>query len=258
MTTGIRKPGQFSWINMLTPDTAQARDFFGTVLGWTYHELPGMGHIVQVDGKEVGGLWDLHSPNTPPGTPPLIGVMVKVASADETAAKAAALGGQSKPPFDIMDQGRMAVCTDPNGAEFDVWEARKGPGMAVDSNTHGAPSWFETLTSDTDRVKKFYHALFGWESWTMPMPNGNNYTEFKLGEEYVAGMMAITPDMGAMKPHWGTYFTVKGVDEAIRVATTAGGSVFMPAMDIPKVGRLAGLKSPQGVMFYVITYARAA
>lgn len=134
MTTGIRKPGQFSWINMLTPDTAKARDFFGAVLGWTYLELPGMGHIVLVGGKDVGGLWDLHGPNTPPGTPPLIGVMVKVASADETAAKAAALGGRSKPPFDIMDQGRMAVCTDPNGAEFDIWEARKGPGMAVDSN----------------------------------------------------------------------------------------------------------------------------
>ena len=65
--TGPRKPGQFSWINMLTSDTAKARDFFAKLLGWTYHEIPGMGHIVQVDGKEVGGLWDINSPQTPPG-----------------------------------------------------------------------------------------------------------------------------------------------------------------------------------------------
>lgn len=254
MTTGIRTPGQFSWINMLTPDTAKAREFFGAVLGWTYQELPGMGHIVLVGGKEVGGLWDLHGPNTPPGTPPLIGVMVKVASADDTAAKVTSLGGKSKPPFDIMDQGRMAVCHDSNGAEFDIWEARKGPGMAVDSNTHGAPSWFETLTSDVDRSRKFYSALFGWTSETMPMPGGRAYTEFKLGDEYVAGLLGITPDMGGMKPHWGTYFTVTNVDETVRQATPLGATVCVPAMDVPKVGRLAGLNSPQGVMFYVITY----
>src|SRR5262245_63014458 len=35
-------------------------------------------------------------PQTPPGTPPGIGVMVKVASADETCERAVALGGRSK------------------------------------------------------------------------------------------------------------------------------------------------------------------
>ncbi len=254
MTTGIRKPGQFSWINMLTPDTAKARDFFGTVLGWTYLELPGMGHIVRVDGKDVGGLWDLNSPNTPPGARPYIGVMVKVASADETAAKVTSLGGKAKPPFDVMDQGRMAVCFDPNGAEFDIWEARKGVGMAVDSNTPGAPSWFETLTSDVDRARKFYNALCGWTSETMSMPGGREYTSYKLGDEFVAGMMGITPDMGGMKPHWGTYFTVTRVDETANLAASLGGPVFLPPMDIPEVGRMAGIRSPQGVMFYVITY----
>jgi predicted enzyme related to lactoylglutathione lyase len=128
MTTGIRRPGQFSWINMLTSDTAKARDFFGKVLGWTYHEIPGMGHIVLVDGKEVGGLWDINSPQTPPGARPYIGVMVKVDSADATAAKVKSLGGDAKDAFDVMDQGRMAVCHDPAGAEFDIWQARKRPG----------------------------------------------------------------------------------------------------------------------------------
>ena len=43
MATGIRKTGEFCWINMLTPQPEQACAFFGTLLGWTYAEMPGMG-----------------------------------------------------------------------------------------------------------------------------------------------------------------------------------------------------------------------
>lgn len=34
-----------------------------------------------------------------------------------------------------------------------------------------------------------------------------------------------------------------------------GGSVSMPLMEIPSVGRMTGVASPQGVTFYVIKYA---
>ena len=37
---------------------------------------------IQVNGHDIGGMFDLDGPNTPPGTPPCIGVMVKVDSAD--------------------------------------------------------------------------------------------------------------------------------------------------------------------------------
>jgi predicted enzyme related to lactoylglutathione lyase len=128
MTTGTRQPGEFCWINLLTPLPTEAREFFGKLLSWTYVELPGMGHIVKVGGRDIGDLFDLVGPNTPKGTPPLIGVMVKVQSADATCKTVTSLGGKTKPAFDIMDQGRMAACTDPNGAEFDLWEPKKGLG----------------------------------------------------------------------------------------------------------------------------------
>ena len=140
MTTGIRSTGEFCWINMLTPQPAEAREFFGKLFDWTYAEIPGMGHSIQVGGRSVGGLFDLAGPNTPPGTPPHIGVMVKVDNADATGAKVTSLGGKALPAFDIMDQGRMAVCFDPNGAPFDVWEPKKSHGTDADSELHGAPS----------------------------------------------------------------------------------------------------------------------
>jgi predicted enzyme related to lactoylglutathione lyase len=257
MKTGIRKTGEFCWINMLTPKPADARAFFGKLLGWTYTDLPNMGHLVRVGGHDIGGLFDLEGPNTPPGLPPYIGVMVKVENADATVAKVAALGGKANPAFDIMDQGRMAVCFDPNGAEFDIWEPKKQQGTDIDTSLHGAPSWFESLTSDAERGAKFYAGLFGWTPEVMPM-QGFQYTTFKLGGEFVAGMMPILPNMGAIPPHWATYFTVTDADATAQLAGELGGKVCVPPMDIPNIGRFCGISSPQGAMFYVIKYTQAA
>jgi hypothetical protein len=255
MTTGTRRPGEFCWINMLTPRPADARAFFGTLLGWTYTEMPGMGHAIQVGGRHVGGLFDLEGPNTPPGLPPLIGVMVKVDSADATCDRVRALGGQAKPPFDIMDRGRMAECTDPTGGHFDLWQPMKSAGTDVDTAHHGAPSWFELLTTDVDRAAAFYSGLFGWTPEAMPLP-GMTYTTFKLGDGYVGGTLRITPEMGPLPSHWGTYFTVTNVDATARQAAELGAKLCVPLRDVPGVGRFCGIASPQGVMFYVIAYAR--
>src|SRR4051812_12520354 len=239
MSTGTRKPGEFCWINMLTPRPDEAIAFFGRVLGWTYFEMPGMGHGAKVGGRDIGGIFDLEGPNTPPGLSPMIGVMVKVENADATCEAVVSLGGRVKPAFDIMEQGRMAVCFDPNGAEFDVWEPRKMAGTDVDRSLHGAPSRFETMTTDVDRATAFYAGLFGWTPRTMPMP-GSTYTVFHLGDEGVAGLMPVPPGMGEVRPHWRTYFTVDDADEALRAAVRLGATVDMAMREAPGVGRFCG------------------
>lgn len=255
MTTGIRRNGDFCWINILTPNPKDARDFFSKLLGWTYADMDGMGDLISVGGAKVGGLFDIDSPQTPKGTPPVIGVMVKVDDANTMAEKANSLGGKANPPMDIMENGRMVMCEDPNGAHIDFWQPKKQEATTADTSKHGVPSWFENYTSDVDRATKFYSGLFEWVPEVMDMGN-MNYTTFKLGDEPpIAGMMAITSEMGPMPPHWATYFTVDDADEAVRKAQELGGSVLMPAMDIPNVGRFAALTSPQGVMFSVIKYS---
>jgi len=254
MTSGIRPTGDFCWINMITPQPDAARAFFAALLGWTYADMPGMGHVIRCEGHDLGGLFDQRHPNTPPGTRAYIGVMLKVDDADTTCERIRALGGTHKPPFHIGDRGRMAVCFDPTGGEFDLWQPGTGTGFTVDSGKHGAPSWFEALTTDVARAKTFYEKLFGWTSDTMQMP-GFSYTSFKLGETWVAGMMAITPEMGAMHSHWGVYFTSRDVDASAQLAERLGATLCVPPRDIPGVGRFCGVISPQGVSFYLMTYA---
>lgn len=253
MASGPRPIGSFCWINLLTPDTPAARTFFTKLLGWEFKEVPGMGHIITVGGHDVGGFWDLNHANTPPGLPPGIGVMVRVESAAATSALAKKLGGRGEPPREIGPTGTMAEIYDPVGANIDVWQAGSSPGATADPTQHGVPSWIEALTSDVERTAPFYRELFGWTSETMPMP-GMDYTVFSNGGAPVAGMMAITREMGSFPPHWGTYITVADVDAAVAATRSLGGKVYLEPHDVPTVGRMAGITSPQGVMFYVIRY----
>lgn len=255
MPTATRKPGDFCWMNMITPRPADARAFFGQLLGWTFDDMPGMGHSVLVDGHAIGGLFDLDGPQTPPGTKPVIGAMMKVLSADATRDKVTSLGGDCKIVFDVADQGRIAVCYDPDGANFDVWEPKAGQGMDVDPAAHGAPSWYELMSHDPERASAFYAALFGWTPETMPMADGP-YTTFKLGEDYVAGLMRMPAELGDHPATWGTYFTVQDVNATAEEAVALGANLVVPPQDVPGVGRFCGIVSPQGVMFYAITYAR--
>jgi predicted enzyme related to lactoylglutathione lyase len=83
---------------------------------------------------------------------------------------------------------------------------------------------------------------------------GYNYTVFQLGSVPVGGLMPITPAMGNLQSHWGTYYTVNDPDEAADVAVELGARLCVPVRDIPRVGRFCGIISPQGVMFDVIKY----
>ncbi|UQA60568.1 VOC family protein [Polyangium aurulentum] len=257
MTTGTRKTHDFCWINVMTPEAERARAFFGKLFGWTYGEMPGVpgSQLILVGGRTAGALMDLAVANMPPGTPAVIGVLVKVEDADAAVAKVASLGGRADQVFDALDNGRMAVCTDPNGAVFGLWQPKKQAGMDVDSHAHGAPGWFETITSDAGRAAAFYSALFGWTVEEQQMP-GMTYTLFKLDAVPVGGAMPILPNMGDVPPHWGVSFSVTNADETARLGVELGATLLFPVGDIPGVGRFAMLQSPQGVPFQITEWAR--
>ncbi len=254
MATRERTVGEFCWINILTPDPAAAQQFFASLFDWRYVEIPGMGHRMQVGGHDIGGMFDLNGPNTPPGTSPGIGVKVRVTNADAVSARAAELDGTGKPAFDIGPTGRMAELLDPNGAMLDVWQAGTSPGMTADPLGHGVPSWFECVTTDVSKAIAFYTALFGWSVKRDSVP-GWDYSTFSLGETPVGGLMPINPEWGEVPPHWGVYLNADDVDATVAKAQSLGGTITVPATDVESVGRFCGLASPQGVMFYVIKYS---
>jgi len=257
MSKRLRMPGEFCWINILTSEPAKAQQFYSKLLGWSFPEMPGMGHLIEVDGSRIGGMFDVASPQTPPGTKPVLGVMVCVADAAATGARINTLGGKAQPPMQIGPNGTMVVGHDPSGANFDLWQRGSDAGTPIDGDAHGAFSWFEVLSLDSKRDRRFYTDLFGWDIETMPMPDGSEYVMFVKGELRLAGMMARTKEMEMVPPWWAVYFTVRDVDAAAKQALELGATLFVPVLPIKGVGRFCGIVSPQGIHFYVIQYERA-
>ena len=52
---------------------------------------------------------------------------------------------------------------------------------------------------------------------------------------------------------WYGYISVADVDASVARLTAAGGEPWMPAMDVPGVGRIAMVRDPQGTTVYVMT-----
>lgn len=126
-------------------------------------------------------------------------------------------------------------------------------------NKHGDFIWYELLTSDLAGARQFYSKVVGWSIVDSGMPGMAylffNATDTETGAETsVGGMMQIDNDMKASgaRPVWLGYIGVEDVDDCVARLTKAGGSVMMPATDIPDVGRFAMVTDAQGVPFYVM------
>lgn len=120
-------------------------------------------------------------------------------------------------------------------------------------NRHGEFIWYELMTRDPDRAADFYHRVLGWTIGES-MPGEVDYRILKAGEEGVGGMLGLTDEMcehGA-RPVWLGYVGVDDVDACIEQLQSLGGSVLMPAQDIPDVGRIAMVADPEGVPFYIM------
>jgi predicted enzyme related to lactoylglutathione lyase len=254
-------PGAFCWAEVGTVNAAKTKSFYGELFGWKYEDKPagefGVYTMCKSGGKDLAGLYELPPNLVQAGVPPHWMSYVAVASADDACKKISKHGGKiQQGPFDVMDVGRMAICEDPTGAIFSIWQAKAHPG-ATRLNEVGSLVWTELYTRDTKKASAFYTGLFGWQ--TKPFPESPMpYTVFQRpgDERGLGGMLDMTGQLPAeVPPHWLPYFSVEDADKIVARSGELGGSVLMPATDIPTVGRLAILKDPQGAAFAIIKTA---
>jgi uncharacterized protein len=158
-------------------------------------------------------------------------------------------------PFDFMDACGVAVFTDPEGAAFGVWEARKHKGARL-VNDPGALVFNGLNTRDVEGARSFYGSVFGWqtgpigggaEGWTLPGYGDWLKREHHPGlrnqmaeagaadgfEDVVASIIPIADDQPDTPAHWSVTFAVDDADATAAKATQLGGTVLVPPFDAP-------------------------
>lgn len=257
----LHTPGTFSWAELATTDRKAGVAFYRALFGWDVIDRP-MGpddvySMFLLRGKEAAAAYSMRPEERQSG-PPHWNLYVTVADVDEMAKEAERLGAKVLgPPFDVFDAGRMAIVQDPTGAVFCLWQAKKHIGARM-LYEPGALCWSELTTRDTKAAEAFYTKLFGWQA-THSAPNaGMAYTEFSTQAQSQAGMMAMPAQIPSGVPsYWMPYFQVADCDASTAKAGELGAAVVVPPRDIPRTGRFALLKDPQGAMFAVFKYGGA-
>jgi len=183
------------------------------------------------------------------GVPPHWMVYIAVNSADEAARRVPELGGKVfAPAFDVADYGRMTVLADPTHAVFSVWQPKSHKGAGI-AGVDGTVCWADLNTSDPEKAKQFYGALFGWKMAAAEHgPPG--YFPIQNGEDFIGGLYSL--EQRDIPPHWMIYFLVANVETAADKANGLGAEYVVRAQDIPQTGRMAILKDPQGAVFALL------
>ena len=118
----IDEIGSLCWSELNTSDSLGAEKFYTGVFGWGVRTNPmGAGTYAEwlSGGKSAAGMMQI-LPEWGP-VPPHWLAYLRVASCEETVAKAVAMGAKSLvPPMDVPKVGRFAIIEDPQGAVFAV------------------------------------------------------------------------------------------------------------------------------------------
>ena len=264
-------PGVPCWVDTSQPDPEAALPFYSGLFGWKFESVmpegaPGMYFIGRIRGGDVAAVGSI-----PAGAPAMAtwNTYIWVDSADETAAKVRDAGGTvMMEPFDVMDSGRMAVVTDPEGAAFFVWQANNHKGAQV-VNEHGSLNFNGLATRDPESAQAFYGAVFGWKTLALPsgsmwmLPGyGDHLEEANPGlrqqmaqmgapEGFVDVVAALNPigDNDSNTPaHWSVTFAVDDANATAEQASKLGGQIVAGPFDAPWI-RMAVIKDPQGATF---------
>jgi len=246
-------PGTPCWVDLMAPDVQAAIDFYSDLFGWQGEKGPdefGGYAVMSLQGKPVAGIAPAMAVDGNPPPPTVWTTYLSTDDADATAAKVTANGGKLLfPVMNVGTVGRMFPAVDPTGAVFGVWQPVDFGGAEI-VNEPGAVIWNELNTSDLKAAAAFYQAALG--IGFAPMPEMPEYHELQVEGRTVGGAQGLGNYPPGTPAHWATYFAVDDADSVVDAAVRAGATLLAPAVDTP-VGRIAGIKDPQGGIFMVIT-----
>jgi uncharacterized protein len=260
------------WIDTEQSDPEATCAFYTELLGWTCTdvtppEAPDSYWIATIDGRDVAAI----APST--GAPVAWNTYIAVDDVDAVAEQVFERGGTVPgEPLDVGPggrAGRLAICTDPEGAGFRLWKAGARLGSQL-VNAPGTWNFSHLRTRNLDEARGFYEGVFGWAHSTMPggvemwrvKGYGDHLAATSDPEIYVrqahapegfADVVAGAEPIDGGTPCWKVVFTVADRDDAAASAERLGAEV-LDRRDTMWT-READLRDPQGAELTISQFA---
>ncbi len=250
--------GVTSWIDTEQDDPRAAGRFYAGLFGWTLDD----DLVASLDGVEVAAI----APGR--GGPASWHTYVAVDDADLAAAAVTAGGGTVfAAPVDAGPAGRAAICADPAGARFRLWQAGRRRGAQL-TNSPGAWNFSDLHTPDPDAAMAFYTPIFGWRAVALGHGAGVMIQVPGYGDHLAAtvdpgiherqadappGFADVIGGLAATGPgepaRWHVTFTVADRDDSAATAERLGATIVSSANDMWT--RNALVRDPQGAEFTI-------
>jgi len=237
-------PGKVIWHDLVTPNMAQAKAFYGDLFGWTFEHVSSGYALARSGDRLVGGIAKLNASWDASYWIPL----VSVPDVDQAVIVTTEAGGETLlEPFDLPGRGRVAVIRDPHGAAFAV--ARAAGGDPVDRPAAlNDWLWNEVWTDDVARAGAFYESLLGYRQLQRSV-HGTPYVFLaREGRPRVGLMKKPDPEIGNT---WVGYLQVADASAITVKAESLGGKVLLAPTPDVRNGTIAILADPSGAGFVV-------
>ncbi|WP_419727823.1 VOC family protein [Lichenicola sp.] len=250
-------PGKIVFAELVTPDIAAAKQFYGSLFGWSFQDFEqSQGSFTQasLDGQVVAGMFQRPLPT---GRRP--NWISFIATSDLDASEGLAVQAGAKvllPPHQLAELGREAVFTDPQGGVFAMLQSTSGdpPDLLADP---GDWIWSSLITTDPTKAVTFYKTVFGYDLFNMSTPQDPATAQHMLmaSDNFArASVNSIPSSWVGARPRWLDYIRVDDATAMAAKATSLGGKVVLSPRVDRHGGKIAILADPQGALFGVMEW----
>jgi uncharacterized protein len=253
--------GKVVWAELVTPDLAAAKRFYGGLFGWTFQDTHAgrvRYSVARLEGVPVAGLVQrarLPGQQSQPAWLTFLSVSDVPAAAHAIKAHG---GRQLSSPHAYRQRGRQAVYADPQGAVFAIMNSRSGdpPDAPV---APGKWIWSALVTHDPGSDAAFYQNVFGYEVFDAGQAQENDPDHLVLASEnFARASINPLPASAPARPHWVDFVRVTDVAAAVANAARLGGRVLIEPSRDGQGAKVALIADPAGARVGLMEWSERA
>jgi predicted enzyme related to lactoylglutathione lyase len=241
--TGVHRVGKFVWNDLLTDDVAAAKGFYGQLFDWTFEQQGGY-TVINNNSQRIGGMAQVDEESGKTGAARWI-CSLSVADVGKATTLVIEEGGAVHVgPLELLNRGRGALVSDPEGAQLLLLYATDGD--PEDSEPIiGSWLWHELWSNDTEASLAFYQKLVGYDY----EGEKTDYLILLKDEQWRAGIRDIKDSELEMR--WIPVVRVADTEETAGRAEKLGGKLLVGPRPTASGGSVALLSDPSDALVII-------